>query len=83
MTKHINLAKVALLFIASLTASAQGLPALKMASEITVGELPNGISYYLVTNQTAKGYADFALVQKGQTSPVQAREAINFLLRNG
>lgn len=81
MTKHINLAKVAflLLFIASLTASAQGLPALKMASEITVGELPNGISYYLVTNQTAKGYADFALVQKGQTSPVQAREAITEL----
>ena len=44
-------------------ASAQGLPNLEKASEITTGSLPDGISYYLVTNKNTPGFADFALVQ--------------------
>ena len=51
---------------------AQGLPTLKRAPEINVGRLPDGISYYLVTNNSSKGYANFALVQKGALSPVAA-----------
>lgn len=43
--------------------SGQGLPSLSKASEITVGRLPDGISYYLVKNDAAPGLADFALVQ--------------------
>ena len=57
-------------------ALAQGLPTLKKAPEITTGSLPNGISYYLVTNPNNKGYADFALVQKGQSDPDAARAAL-------
>lgn len=41
----------------------QGLPSLAKASEITVGRLPDGVSYYLVKNDDAPGLADFALVQ--------------------
>lgn len=33
---------------------------------ITSGKLPNGVEYYLVKNPTSKGYADFAVVQKGR-----------------
>ena len=56
--------------------SAQGLPTLKKAPEITTGKLPNGVSYYLVTNPNNKGYADFALVQKGQRNIDAARSAL-------
>ena len=41
----------------------QGLPSLAKAPEITVGRLPDGVSYYLVKNDDAPGLADFALVQ--------------------
>ena len=44
---------------------AQGLKQLDRAKEISVGQFPNGITYYLVTNKAAYGYADYALVQKG------------------
>ena len=43
--------------------SGQGLPSLGKASEINVGRLPDGISYYIVKNDVAPGLADFALVQ--------------------
>ncbi len=44
-------------------ARGQGLPSLAKAPEITVGRLPDGVSYYLVKNDDAPGLADFALVQ--------------------
>ncbi|MCQ2177479.1 MAG: insulinase family protein [Bacteroidales bacterium] len=33
---------------------------------ITSGKLPNGVEYFLVKNSVTKGYADFAVVQKGR-----------------
>ena len=43
---------------------AQNLPVLTPDPAIKQGKLPNGLSYYVVTNPSAKGHADFALVQK-------------------
>ena len=59
--------------------SAQSLPTLGKASEISVGTLPNGISYYVVSNPTRKGLADYALVQKGTPDPSVSRKALTSL----
>ena len=56
---------LSLLSFSWVEAFAQGLPSLKKAPEITTGKLPDGISYYLVSNSSSKGYANFALVQRG------------------
>ncbi|MCM1176594.1 MAG: hypothetical protein NC308_03380 [Clostridium sp.] len=42
----------------------QNIPSLPQDPNIVKGTLPDGISYYLVTNKTEKGLVDFALVQK-------------------
>lgn len=57
----------------SINMPAQNLPSLQKDGSITKGELSNGISYYLVTNSTMKGVADFALVRKGMTDTLAAR----------
>ncbi len=58
---------ICLCFIAGLllagSLAAQELPTLAKASEITTGQLPDGISYFLVGNAAQPGFADFALVQ--------------------
>ena len=63
----------------SISVPAQNLPALQKDGTITVGELPNGISYYLVTNASMKGVADFALVRKGMSDTLSARSDISSL----
>ncbi|MCQ2170169.1 MAG: hypothetical protein MJY48_01235 [Bacteroidales bacterium] len=40
----------------------------KKSSKISNGILPNGVSYYLVQNDSDRSFADFALVQKGNDS---------------
>ncbi len=55
---------------------AQSLPSLPKASEVSTGTLPNGISYYLVTNRGSKGAADFALVQKKVVNEGAAKSAL-------
>ena len=62
-----------LLTLALLPCGAQGLTKLGKAPEITVGQFPNGITYYLVTNKAAYGYADYALVQKGAPEETKFR----------
>ena len=47
---------------------AQNLPVLTPDPAIKQGKLPNGLTYYIVANQSAKGHADFALVQKTGTA---------------
>ena len=42
----------------------QALPSLPTAPEITAGDLPDGIRFYLVENKARRGFADFALVQQ-------------------
>ena len=60
-------------FCLSIMMPAQKLTLLPTSSQITVGVLPNGISYYLVTNGTNKGSADIALIQKGASDREAAR----------
>ncbi len=70
---------VSLLLPPAFPLAAQGLPALGKASEITTGELPNGISYYIVKNQSLPGYADFAVVQPSRTDRQAPREDLESL----
>lgn len=76
----------ACIFVTSL--HAQDIPVLPSDPNIQTGTLPNGLTYYLVSNTTCKGKADFALVQKTGTrdedslSTGRASEiARNFLAR--
>ena len=70
---------------------AQNLPVLQADPAIRTGVLPNGTTYYIVSNSTIKGVADFALVQKTGTANIQdtasfkairtAQDALNSLPR--
>ena len=57
----------------------QELPSLGTAKEITRGSLPDGIQFYLVTNPAQKGFADFALVQRGRRDAAEARALLREL----
>ena len=57
----------------------QELPSLGVAPEIKRGNLPDGIQFYLVTNPDQKGFADFALVQRGRRDAEQARSVLREL----
>ena len=46
---------------------AQDLPKMPADQAVTAGVLPNGLSYYIVSNTYEKGLADFALIQKTGT----------------
>ena len=74
--KHIS---CLLLLSSSLMMHGQGLPSLGTAPEITRGSLPDGIQFYLVTNPDRKGYADFALVQRGRRDLSEPRELLREL----
>ena len=63
----------------SISMPARNLPALPKDASVMRGELPNGISYYLVTNTVMKGVADFALVRKGAADTLAAREDLSAL----
>lgn len=63
----------------SIMMPAQNLPALQKDGAITTGNLTNGISYYLVTNPSMKGVADFALVRKGVGDTLAARKELSSL----
>lgn len=54
----------------------QELPSLPKAAEITVGSFPNGVSFYIVKDQSSKGFADFALVRKGGPAGEEFRKAL-------
>ncbi len=63
----------------SIMMPAQNLPALQKDGSVTTGSLTNGISYYLVTNPSMKGVADFALVRKGACDTLSARKELSSL----
>ena len=50
--------------LTALVADAQKLQTLPADPAVKKGVLPNGTNYYIVSNPSAKGMADFALVQK-------------------
>ncbi len=60
--KHILLLIITVLY--SCAVSAQDIPVLPADPAVRTGRLPNGTSYYIVENNSIKGLADFALVQK-------------------
>ncbi|HBH08383.1 MAG TPA: hypothetical protein DDX40_03155 [Rikenellaceae bacterium] len=63
----------------SIMMPAQNLPALQKDGAVTTGNLTNGITYYLVTNPSMKGVADFALVRKGACDTLSARKELSSL----
>lgn len=65
-----------LLLLLTFSLGAQPLPSLPAASGVVSGALPNGISYFLVSNPSSKGRADFALVQKGPAREDVSRSAL-------
>lgn len=77
----------------SIIMPAQNLPVMAPDKAVKTGTLPNGTSYYIVSNQAIKGMADFALVQKTGTDNLDdtssfktvsiAREALSVLPRSG
>ena len=50
----------------SRTVPAQTLPSLPMDGKIQKGTLRCGVAYYMVKNDEVKGYADFAVVRRGE-----------------
>lgn len=79
--------------LSSIMMHAQDLPVLSPDKAVKTGVLPNGTTYYVVSNPTIKGVADFALVQKtgieniSDTSSYKAlsvaRDALTELPRSG
>ena len=76
--KRLILAAALLPFLAAPLA-AQELPSLGKASEITVGEFPNGVSYYLVSNASHPGFADFAIIQPSRPASSDPRKDLQSL----
>lgn len=79
-----NTKRTFFLFILLLTlpvqvASAQVLPSFETDKTIRKGTLPNGADYFLVDNKEARGYADFALVQKNHVDGRASRRMLAYL----
>ena len=69
---------LSLFFLASYAGvRAQNLPTIKQLSGITSGRFPGGISYYIIPSTSSKGYANFALVQKGAGNQEDMRAGLN------
>ena len=79
LSGKISAAAAAVLLLFGVSAAAQKLESLPKSSDTVTGVLPNGISYYVVTDPTCKGYADFALVQKGPVEKALSRELLSEL----
>lgn len=65
-----------LLLLLPVLSMAQQSAELPSAGNIRRGVLPNGISYYIVSNGFSRGYADFALIQQGMSGNPETREAL-------
>ena len=72
MMKFRKLYIVTLLFVLIIPwmSVAQNLPLLPKDNSVNQGVMPNGMTYYVVGNSSAKGMADFGLVQKTGRSTV-------------
>ena len=69
----------------SRTVPAQTLPSLPVDAKIQKGTLRCGVAYYMVKNDEVKGYADFAVVRRGEAPGPAAEEGMDtrYLSRNG
>lgn len=75
----------AALVLCSIIVPAQTLPPLPTDDAIRMGQFANGVSYYMVTDHTRPGYAQIAVIQRGDPVTPAKREAISpqFLSRLG
>ena len=80
---HIALCMVFLTF--SRSVPAQTLPSLPVDGRIQKGTLRCGVAYYVVKNDEARGFADFALVRRGEAPTEAVREELktDWLSRHG
>ncbi|MBR1706814.1 MAG: insulinase family protein [Bacteroidales bacterium] len=64
---------------------AQRLPSLPVDPAIQKGTLRCGVTYYMVKNAETKGFADFAVVRRGEapTAATRSQFQSGFLARNG
>jgi len=69
----------------SIIVPAQTLPSLPVDGKIVKGTLRCGVAYYMVKNDDRKGYADFAVVRRGEAPTPATREGFEtgFLSRSG
>lgn len=81
MRRHFNICLVLLML--SMVVHGQALSSLGIPKEITLGRLPDGIDFYLVTNTAQKGFADFALVRKSPYDENKDRAALDSLSHFG
>ena len=65
------------LLVFSTIVPAQTLPSLPVDSRIQKGTLPCGVTYYMVTNPSAKGFADIAIVQRDTPHSSALREQLD------
>lgn len=73
MQWHLNILFTCAALVLSTMMPAQKLPSLPVDETITRGTLPCGVTYYLVKNGADKGYADFALVRRGEFPSEETR----------
>lgn len=67
------------LLLSALSLFGQEMPPLGVAEEINRGSFPNGLEYYLVSNSSEKGFADYALVAKTPADETEARSLLDSL----
>ena len=71
---HIVLSLALLTF--SRTVPAQNLPSLPVDGKVQKGTLRCGVTYYMVKNDDVKGFADFAVVRRGEAPSQAVRESL-------
>ena len=76
---------LAFLVFSRIVPAAQTLPSLPADNKIQRGTLRCGVSYYMVRNDAVKGFADFALVRRGEAPDTGAADGLDtrFLRRSG
>ena len=76
---------LAFLVFSRIVPAAQTLPSLPADNKIQRGTLRCGVSYYMVRNDAVKGFADFALVRRGEAPDAGAADDLDtrFLRRSG
>lgn len=75
--KYLILTLCALLLFSRIVPAQTQLPPLPMDSRIQKGTLGCGVSYYMVTDPTVKGYADVAIVQRDEPLSAAKRSTLH------
>ena len=72
---------IATVLLSGLLSVAKELPSLPSDPSVSAGSLPDRIQYYLVSNPTHKGMADFALVWRLAAAPADSSMAADSVVR--